>query len=777
MDASNNSMLPSIRGGIGQNTLPLDMSMRTEDEIAERRGNRALLLLAIRNDDSEAAISLITSGKVAPMKQRIVKASQQQPVESELPLEVAAAYENQAVVALLLEKGFAAEHTRSLAKASSGNGAAPALSSGASAAGDDATIVNGGAMSVSGADSVSLSGFQPSRPRSQGHHHRKSTHSQSSRNRSNKSRSLSEGPQSFIQRQQQVGKFRSQPRVRPKKGSYSPLHWASYKGHLGIVCLLLRYGFDPSCVDTDGNTSLHLAATACSEAGKGQHATVIEVLLSENVDVFARNMFGNRALQLATDPRARILLQSAEQSDRARDNMLSLSRIIQAEETLAKLLTTIFRDNAQDEQDFENGRDIFADSPPVYEKEHADGGNSSPLVNPMVLSDATEAEQQARRQLQKDARIKASRTQAVSSLTTKLQTRIQSLARAVDVAVVCKVNEDMLNRGKRTLRDLKHCQHCEQASLSMLDEVIAFNDLHKLKPFSIILQKARETSVPRHVFLRTSRVYLYLEARMKLHLIYEKLSQYETSEMSQELVQELHLRLRSFVQRRVQFGPIRRSSLIQDPVEIAAAALSGAGLPNANRDTSTSSMKKGRNINSAGGKRGKKGNGARKVRKSDAGDSLEDEQKTPEELAAEAEIAESQTEAARADALWNEDPDDYLLRVAGALLMRLQIEQEINQWATKEFSKSADSAKRIADLEAALARFDELFMNSDTLAQADCGVEVSETIIQIGQGRVKQLQRDLKNAKRNLADKAAQLEASNDTSIAKVAKKRDGKKK
>eukprot|EP00516_Mucochytrium_quahogii_P012862 CAMPEP_0203800994 /NCGR_PEP_ID=MMETSP0100_2-20121128/10959_1 /ASSEMBLY_ACC=CAM_ASM_000210 /TAXON_ID=96639 /ORGANISM=" , Strain NY0313808BC1" /LENGTH=130 /DNA_ID=CAMNT_0050707405 /DNA_START=125 /DNA_END=513 /DNA_ORIENTATION=- len=46
------------------------------------------------------------------------------------------------------------------------------------------------------------------------------------------------------------------PTSRTRKGNFSsPLHWACYKGNLSLTCALLRFGFDPACVDTEGNTA------------------------------------------------------------------------------------------------------------------------------------------------------------------------------------------------------------------------------------------------------------------------------------------------------------------------------------------------------------------------------------------------------------------------------------------------------------------------------------------------------------------------------------------
>lgn len=51
------------------------------------------------------------------------------------------------------------------------------------------------------------------------------------------------------------------PFVKPmdarKHGKYTPLHWASYKGYLKIVWILLKIGISPLHIDMYGNSSVH----------------------------------------------------------------------------------------------------------------------------------------------------------------------------------------------------------------------------------------------------------------------------------------------------------------------------------------------------------------------------------------------------------------------------------------------------------------------------------------------------------------------------------------
>ena len=87
----------------------------------------------------------------------------------------------------------------------------------------------------------------------------------------------------------------------PSKSVNSPLHWASFKGHLPIVWALLKANLSPYDIDACGNTSLHLAAT-------GGNAEVLKCLMSQGFDLTTRNWYGNTALDLADKPETRKLL-------------------------------------------------------------------------------------------------------------------------------------------------------------------------------------------------------------------------------------------------------------------------------------------------------------------------------------------------------------------------------------------------------------------------------------------------------------------------------------
>lgn len=61
------------------------------------------------------------------------------------------------------------------------------------------------------------------------------------------------------------GEEHSDPFVKPpdaqKVGKYTPMHWASYKGHYKVVWLLLKQRISPLEIDMHGNTAVHQAAS------------------------------------------------------------------------------------------------------------------------------------------------------------------------------------------------------------------------------------------------------------------------------------------------------------------------------------------------------------------------------------------------------------------------------------------------------------------------------------------------------------------------------------
>lgn len=101
---------------------------------------------------------------------------------------------------------------------------------------------------------------------------------------------------------------RYNPFVKPldarKVGKYTPLHWASYKGHLNIVWLLLKIGISPLRIDMYGNSSVHQAAAS-------GNLDVLQCYLSKGVDVNMKNARGHTPLDLTTEESTKKLILQA----------------------------------------------------------------------------------------------------------------------------------------------------------------------------------------------------------------------------------------------------------------------------------------------------------------------------------------------------------------------------------------------------------------------------------------------------------------------------------
>lgn len=84
----------------------------------------------------------------------------------------------------------------------------------------------------------------------------------------------------------------------------TPLLWASLKGHLLVVWLLLNEGYSPNDVDNSGNNALHLAAS-------NGHVKVLKVLLDDGGNSNHINRYRNLPVDLATDRNIREMLSNA----------------------------------------------------------------------------------------------------------------------------------------------------------------------------------------------------------------------------------------------------------------------------------------------------------------------------------------------------------------------------------------------------------------------------------------------------------------------------------
>ena len=89
-----------------------------------------------------------------------------------------------------------------------------------------------------------------------------------------------------------------------KFGRYTPLHWASYKGHLQMVWLLLKLGMSPLDIDMYGNTAVHQASAA-------GHIKILECFLSRGVDVEVLNARSHSPMDLATETETKALIAKA----------------------------------------------------------------------------------------------------------------------------------------------------------------------------------------------------------------------------------------------------------------------------------------------------------------------------------------------------------------------------------------------------------------------------------------------------------------------------------
>ncbi|XP_010005724.1 PREDICTED: palmitoyltransferase ZDHHC13 [Chaetura pelagica] len=72
----------------------------------------------------------------------------------------------------------------------------------------------------------------------------------------------------------------------------TPLHWAIRQGHLAMVMLLLKCGADPSLIDGEGFSSIHLAVLF-------QHMPIVAYLLSKGQNIDTTDLNGQTPLMLS----------------------------------------------------------------------------------------------------------------------------------------------------------------------------------------------------------------------------------------------------------------------------------------------------------------------------------------------------------------------------------------------------------------------------------------------------------------------------------------------
>lgn len=86
------------------------------------------------------------------------------------------------------------------------------------------------------------------------------------------------------------------------------MHWASYKGHIKVVWLLLKNRVPALDIDMHGNTSVHQAAS--DEKG----LEVLKCFLAQGCDIGVTNARGHTPLDLATTEATRQLITRAWQT-------------------------------------------------------------------------------------------------------------------------------------------------------------------------------------------------------------------------------------------------------------------------------------------------------------------------------------------------------------------------------------------------------------------------------------------------------------------------------
>ncbi|XP_069078012.1 palmitoyltransferase ZDHHC13 [Pleurodeles waltl] len=72
----------------------------------------------------------------------------------------------------------------------------------------------------------------------------------------------------------------------------TPLHWAIRQGHLQVIILLLQYGADPTLIDGEGYSGIHLAVLF-------QHIPVIAYFISKGQSIDTPDLHGRTPLMLA----------------------------------------------------------------------------------------------------------------------------------------------------------------------------------------------------------------------------------------------------------------------------------------------------------------------------------------------------------------------------------------------------------------------------------------------------------------------------------------------
>lgn len=87
-------------------------------------------------------------------------------------------------------------------------------------------------------------------------------------------------------------------------GKYNPLHWASYKGNVQIISLLIKHKFNPLDIDDVGNTALHQAAAS-------NNTDAFIIFMGLGIDLEIRNDRGHMAIDLTTNKDIKTMIQTS----------------------------------------------------------------------------------------------------------------------------------------------------------------------------------------------------------------------------------------------------------------------------------------------------------------------------------------------------------------------------------------------------------------------------------------------------------------------------------
>ncbi len=705
---------------------------------------------AIRDDDIETIKFMLETNMYIPNMWVI-------PGKPTL-LEVAVMCENLEIVELLLEKGFAAEHSKALKSNRGGTGARSVSS---------ASTMNGKGQGGRESPTPSVSGA---------HRPHRTANSRASFRKRKGTVTTSVGPQKFASG---VVKAKGSSLRSGKSGPNNPLHWASYQGHLPIACALLKAGFDPSATDTEGNTALHLAATACNEKNGRQHKQLLEIFISENVDIGSRNMFGNTPVQLSTCQKARSLLAFIALDPTAKSSVLSLSRIITSEENLRKKITVIWGDLRQEEEQAETKWDIFGEPVPEL---------STFVPSSLSSSDGTDLSFQEKAEMEQAIQKSIhARTHALKSFCTKNENDLYAFEQAIIAARSSFASKDLVVTSESALAKIKARLFLDQATLGLLN-VKTSERGEKINQFIETLRTAKRKSLVTATALkRAVKVYLYVNAQNQLADIYRTLQFLEAMDTTLLQVKQLDYCVKNFGKHRILFGAKRRNFLQREK------RLQLMREKKEQEDAEAENEKGKKSKKGKAGKQKKRKTGMKSKENKKAGDT--------EAVAAAASSMEASSENMRENSSSIDNPqggpsetvvekpeddeDDILIRNAKTLLRRLSVEVSMLQCIDSDTSAQAykhSAIERITVIERISGQLEKLLASSEELNTTDPGT-INEAIVEKALIRAKQLQRELKSAKRQLAEKTknskkeqgTQKQKSSPASVAAASRRRNKK--